>query len=464
MAHLKGPFDKAKLDELTARLRKDGLHTNLKVQLDKSIGVVIGNEALALGTNLQNQVWKLMTEQLSDRFVVDFAQELLEKLKIAAEKDNVKPKGSKFGTGSAGALGPNQIPRDVKEVLVNLEDFVNKNKSPFKFNTQTLMDMAAAVAEKGEKICEDLDLSEDELWGLANVSLYDIHFLCDDSGSMQIGNRKDALVRTLQSVAYWAAKLEPRGISIRFINFEDPGDSSCDGLVTIDNVKDACHKTKLEGETELAKALEDKILSRISRDRKAVESSPQYQGLEKPAIVAIITDGQPTDFHDSDFEEDFDDIDPPTSSKYGFKHFHKAIMRFIDELELDSVIFILFKVGKSDETEEFMKKIRADSKIKSVIYCSEKKLEAHDNYFRRHGQAKSTSEPDGDIDEDGSEGSPTSKLSGYQREVSHTVSHYTSPPPVLSMLTAIISGPFIRFCINLLVLSKSATKPTKKID
>ncbi|KAF3087607.1 hypothetical protein TWF102_010445 [Orbilia oligospora] len=418
MANLKGPFDKAKLDEFTARLRKDGLHTNLKVQLDKSIGVVIGNEALALGTNLQNQVWKLMTEQLSDRFVVDFAQELLEKLKIAAERDNVKPKGSKFGTRSGGALGPDQIPRNVGDVLLNLKDFIKKNKSPFIFNDQTLMDMAAAVAEKGEKIREDLDLSEDELLGLATVSLYDIHFLCDDSGSMQIGDRKDALVRTLQNVAYWAAKLEPRGISIRFINFEDPGDSSCDGLVTIDRVKDACHKPKLVGETELAKALEDKILGRISRDRKAAESSPQYQGLEKPAIVAIITDGEPTDFHDSDFEEDSDDIDP---SKYGFKHFRKAIMRFLGELELDSVIFLLFKVGKSDETEEFMKKIRADSKINSVIYCSEKKLEAHDRYFHRHGQAKSTSAPDGDEDgnEDGNEESTTSKLSDYQREILH---------------------------------------------
>ncbi|KAF3138852.1 hypothetical protein TWF703_004393 [Orbilia oligospora] len=388
MANLKGPFDKAKLDEFTARLRKDGLHTNLKVQLDKSIGVVIGNEALALGTNLQNQVWKLMTEQLSDRFVVDFAQELLEKLKIAAERDNVKPKGSKFGTRSGGALGPDQIPRNVGDVLLNLKDFIKKNKSPFIFNDQTLMDMAAAVAEKGEKIREDLDLSEDELLGLATVSLYDIHFLCDDSGSMQIGDRKDALVRTLQNVAYWAAKLEPRGISIRFINFEDPGDSSCDGLVTIDRVKDACHKPKLVGETELAKALEDKILGRISRDRKAAESSPQYQGLEKPAIVAIITDGEPTDFHDSDFEEDSDDIDP---------------------------------MGKSDETEEFMKKIRADSKINSVIYCSEKKLEAHDRYFHRHGQAKSTSAPDGDEDgnEDGNEESTTSKLSDYQREILH---------------------------------------------
>ncbi|EGX47906.1 hypothetical protein AOL_s00081g233 [Orbilia oligospora ATCC 24927] len=397
----KGPFDQTKLAEFTARLRKDGLHTNLKIQLDKSIGVVIGTEALALGTNLQNQIWKLMTEQLSDRFVVDFAQELLNKLNKAAERDNIKPKRSKFGTRSAGASGPNrQIPHDVKEVLLNLEDFIDKNKSPFKFNTQTLMDMAVAVAEKGEEICESLGLSEDELWGLANVSLYDIHFLCDDSGSMQIRNRKEALVRTLQSVAYWAAKLEPRGISIRFINFEDPGDSSCDGLVTIDNVKDACHKTKLEGETELAKALEDKILGRISRDRKAAESSPQYQGLEKPAIVAIITDGQPTDFHDSDFEEDCDDIDP---------------------------------MGKADETEEFMKMIRADSKIKSVIYCSERKLEAHDPYFHRHSQAKSTSAPDSDEDsseddneddsedgnEDGNEESTTSKLSDYQREILH---------------------------------------------
>ncbi|KAF3217587.1 hypothetical protein TWF106_007895 [Orbilia oligospora] len=418
MANSKGPFDKAKLDEFTARLRKDGLHTNLKVQLDKSIGVVIGNEALALGTNLQNQVWKLMTEQLSDRFVVDFAQQLLEKLKIAAERDNVKPKGSKFGTGSDGASGPGQMPRNVGEVLLNLKDFVKKNKSPFVFNDRTLMDMAAAVAEKGEKIREDLDLSEDELLGLATVSLYDIHFLCDDSGSMQIGDRKDALVRTLQSVAYWAAKLEPRGISIRFINFEDPGDSSCDGLVTIDRVKDACHKPKLVGETELAKALEDKILGRILRDRKAAQISSQYQGLEKPAIVAIITDGEPTDFHDSDFEEDFDDIDP---SKYGFKHFRKAIVRFINELELDSVIFILFKVRKSEETEEFMKRIRADSKIKNVIYCSEKKLEAHDHYFHQRGQAKSASAPDGDEDgnEDGNEESTTSKLSDYQREILH---------------------------------------------
>lgn len=66
------------------------------------------------------------------------------------------------------------------EVLNDLKTFVAKNRSPFQFKGKALEDMANAVAAKGRDIQESLGLSDDQLLGLAAVSLYDIVFLCGE--------------------------------------------------------------------------------------------------------------------------------------------------------------------------------------------------------------------------------------------------------------------------------------------
>ncbi len=102
---------------------------------------------------------------------------------------------------------------------------------------------------------------------------------------MEAGDRKPALIRTLQSVADWATRLEPKGISIRFLNHTGDGDGSFDNLTHLKDIKDVCHKVKFEGDTYLGGMLRKKILNRRIMEAERV-------GLTRPLIVAVITDGE----------------------------------------------------------------------------------------------------------------------------------------------------------------------------
>lgn len=102
---------------------------------------------------------------------------------------------------------------------------------------------------------------------------------------MNIGNRIPTLVKTLQSVADWATRLEPTGISLRFLNYENDGDGKFDNLVELEQIKDMCYLVQFEGGTDLGAILRKKIFKRRLLEQKRV-------GVNKPLIVAIITDGE----------------------------------------------------------------------------------------------------------------------------------------------------------------------------
>ncbi|KAF3174017.1 hypothetical protein TWF751_005157 [Orbilia oligospora] len=169
-----------------------------------------------------------------------------------------------------------------------LKEFIRKAKSPFNFRKRTLETMAKRLEEEGQEIREELGLSQDDLFGLAAVSLYDIYIMCSDGESMERGGSSNKLVMTLESVSDWSAKLG-QGISLRFTNNAHPADSSWDGLRSGIHIRNICRGIRLEGRTPLAKALQDKIFDPIIRKRFSIDSSPGREGEVKPAIVAIIT-------------------------------------------------------------------------------------------------------------------------------------------------------------------------------
>lgn len=72
----------------------------------------------------------------------------------------------------------------MREVYEDLTKFLAKNKSPFQFKGKVLENMAKEVAAKGREIQQTFQLSDDELLGLAAVSLYDIIFLCGTTESL----------------------------------------------------------------------------------------------------------------------------------------------------------------------------------------------------------------------------------------------------------------------------------------
>lgn len=107
----------------------------------------------------------------------------------------------------------------------------------------------------------------------------------DDSGSMRYGDRQKTLVETLQRVAFWATKIEPSGISLRFLNHKNDQGGEFDSLTTNENIDDVISSVRLRGGTKLGTMLSKKII-------RPLEERVRTPGQKvKPRIIIIITDG-----------------------------------------------------------------------------------------------------------------------------------------------------------------------------
>ena len=106
---------------------------------------------------------------------------------------------------------------------------------------------------------------------------------------MKLGNRMQALHETVHNIAKFATKLEPSGISIRFLNFDQDEDGDFDNLNDLDNID---QKVKMVGSdgprTRLGVELDQKVYMPIVKKAKS-------NTLKKPVIIAVITDGEVSD-------------------------------------------------------------------------------------------------------------------------------------------------------------------------
>lgn len=98
------------------------------------------------------------------------------------------------------------------------------------------------------------------------------------------GDRIRTLVKTLQSVADWATKLEPTGITLRFLNNINDEDGKFDNLVQLEQIEHVFRLVKFAGKTNLGEVTQKKIVDRRIPEEKQT-------ALKKPLIVVIITDG-----------------------------------------------------------------------------------------------------------------------------------------------------------------------------
>ncbi|KAJ6256898.1 hypothetical protein Dda_7781 [Drechslerella dactyloides] len=331
------------VDKLLDRLYNLGLKSKLKLAINETLEIAFEDENIRLNSELQTRAFELSTEAISDRIALEFAEELVKQIRVVVEDES----------GGTSDFDESRYSYDVPE-STDLRKLVTKNKSPFNFKSKVLEDMAVKVSADGAAIQKSLGLSPEQLVGLATVSLYDIVFLCDDSGSMQIGERIPTLLKTLQGVADWATKLEPTGISLRFLNYQRDG--NFDNLTTLDQIKDACHAVQPDGGTELCKALQRKILNRRILEKERI-------GLEKPLIVAIITDGEPTD-------------DDPNC-------FREALLKSKKELGEDTTRYMIFQVGNTQESQRFMENIQDDPELEGLVYCSMESLDEMDSFLAK---------------------------------------------------------------------------------
>ena len=95
-----------------------------------------------------------------------------------------------------------------------------------------------------------------------------------------------ALNDTLRRVAHFATILQPKGISIRFLNHDESKGEKYDDLTDAHDIGMKVASVPFDGNTRLGQVLDDKIVQPMIINK--VKSGK----LERPVFVVIITDGQ----------------------------------------------------------------------------------------------------------------------------------------------------------------------------
>ena len=109
----------------------------------------------------------------------------------------------------------------------------------------------------------------------------------DDSLSMTFDEQCiPTLKDTLRRVAEFATILEPTGISVRFLNYNE----DFNGLVDAKEIEERVAKVPFSGGTRLGEVLDYKIVQPM------VIQKVREQRLKKPVLVVLITDGKVSRF------------------------------------------------------------------------------------------------------------------------------------------------------------------------
>ena len=95
-----------------------------------------------------------------------------------------------------------------------------------------------------------------------------------------------ALTDTLRRVAHFATILQPKGVSIRFLNHDEGSGGKYDDLTDAHDIAMKVTSVPFYGNTRLGQVLDDKIVQPM-----IIEKIKSGQ-LERPVFVVIITDGQ----------------------------------------------------------------------------------------------------------------------------------------------------------------------------
>jgi hypothetical protein len=122
---------------------------------------------------------------------------------------------------------------------------------------------------------------------LATLALYDIVIFADDSGSMAFeenGERINDLKLILGRVAEVATLFDDNGINIRFMNSKVEGNNIRDSVTAAS----IAQQVNYNGLTPLGTQLDAKVV------RPFVAGPVQSRSLQKPILVIVITDGEPT--------------------------------------------------------------------------------------------------------------------------------------------------------------------------
>jgi hypothetical protein len=198
------------------------------------------------------------------------------------------------------------------------------------------------------QLAADWKISLEMAVDLASLALYDVVILGDDSGSMYFeppenpGERIEDLKAIVARTADLLTKFDDDGISIRFLN----SNVEKDNLTTGVQVEDAFRAVTFSGTTPLGTKLYERIIKPYLNSK--------YQTPPKPLMVLVITDGCPSDGHDT---------------------FKTVVLNARNELERrgwgpNSIAIQVAQVGDDEKARQYLEYLDNDREVGGVIDCT----------------------------------------------------------------------------------------------
>jgi len=132
-------------------------------------------------------------------------------------------------------------------------------------------------------LANKFNISREIVYDLCALALYDIVILVDDSGSMNMDDRRDDLEIIASRIAYVASLFDDDGIDIRFLNNRKEHNVKSE-----EQASQIIKNIPFSGMTPLGESLEQYVL------RPFVINKIQSRTFEKPLLVYVLTDGEPT--------------------------------------------------------------------------------------------------------------------------------------------------------------------------
>ncbi|ERF72750.1 hypothetical protein EPUS_04803 [Endocarpon pusillum Z07020] len=294
-------------------------------------------------------------------------QELIDVLlKFGAQLADAEEKPAVEKSARACSVAP---PQTKEEYVEYAEDFVAKNINNFVDVTEeSVKSIAEVAAAQADIVATELGLRPEVTPGLVKLAFYDFVILCDDSSSMTFDEQCiPALNDTLRQVAHFATILQPKGISVRFLNHDEGNARRYDNLTDAHDIAVKVSSVPFYGNTRLGSVLNDKIV------RPRIIDKITSGKLERPVFVVIITDGQPTDEH-------------PESLRNTIRYCKDALSR--QSYRDAAAVFLISQVGDAAHATTFLKSLETDPQISSMVLCSTENMAAKLAQFQSSQQDK----------------------------------------------------------------------------
>lgn len=262
-------------------------------------------------------------------------------------------------------------PQTEEEYIAYVGEFVTNNINEF-FDPKE--EFAKGLAEKAaahaDIVTSEFDLAPEVTPQLVKLAFYDFVILCDDSSSMTYDEQCiPALKDTLSRVARFATILEPKGISVRFLNYNEGISGEFDNLTDAGEIEEKIGKVPFSGVTRLGEVLDCKIVQPM------IIQKVEKQRLEKPIFVVIITDGHPSG-------------EPPESLRNTILKCKESLTR--RDFRNAAAVFLISQVGNSKEARTFLKELENDKEVGDMVFCSTENLDERLAAFQHSNDKKYT--------------------------------------------------------------------------